>query len=47
VVWVSLATDRTLSQSFSPHSAIALYRLSIILAEAAGAGLAWLDENIT
>jgi len=37
-----------LSQSFSPvHiSAIALYRLVSILAEAAGAGLAWLDENI-
>jgi uncharacterized membrane protein YbhN (UPF0104 family) len=36
-----------LSQSFSPAlaiSAIALYRLISILAEAAGAGLAWLDE---
>jgi uncharacterized membrane protein YbhN (UPF0104 family) len=39
-----------LSQSFSPGlviSAITLYRLVSILAEAAGAGLAWLDENIT
>jgi len=41
--------QRTLSQSFSGLviSAIALYRLVSILAEAAGAGLAWLDENIT
>ena len=37
-----------LDQSFSPGlviSAIALYRLVSILAEAAGAGLAWLDEH--
>ena len=38
-----------LEQRFSPGliiSAIALYRLVSILAEAAGAGLAWLDERI-
>jgi uncharacterized membrane protein YbhN (UPF0104 family) len=37
-----------LQQSFSPGlliGAIALYRLISILAEAAGAGLAWLDEQ--
>lgn len=37
-----------LQQRFSPAlviSAIALYRLVSILAEAAGAGLAWLDER--
>ena len=37
-----------LDQRFSPGlviSAIALYRLVSILAEAAGAGLAWLDEH--
>ncbi len=37
-----------LAQSFSPAvviSAIALYRLVSILTEAAGAGLAWLDEH--
>lgn len=39
-----------LAQRFSPGliiSAIALYRLVSILAEAAGAGLAWLDEHVT
>lgn len=39
-----------LEQRFSPGliiSAIALYRLVSILAEAAGAGLAWLDERIS
>jgi uncharacterized membrane protein YbhN (UPF0104 family) len=39
-----------LSQRFSPAlviSAIALYRLVSILAEAAGAALAWLDEHIS
>ncbi len=38
-----------LAQSFSPAlviSASALYRLVSILAEAAGAGLAWLDEHL-
>jgi len=38
-----------LAQRFSPGlviSAIALYRLVSILAEAAGAGLAWLDEHL-
>ncbi|MBV8883741.1 MAG: flippase-like domain-containing protein, partial [Chroococcidiopsidaceae cyanobacterium CP_BM_RX_35] len=39
-----------LAHSFSPTliiSAIALYRLVSILAEAAGAGLAWLDEYLS
>ena len=39
-----------LEQSFSPGlviSVIALYRLVSILAEATGAGLAWLDERIS
>jgi len=38
-----------LAQSFSPGliiSAVALYRLVSILAEAAGAGLAWLDQHL-
>jgi hypothetical protein len=37
-----------MSRTFSPgilFSAVALYRLVSVLAEAAGAGLAWLDER--
>jgi len=47
--WFWCLTDRNFESKLFGLviSAIALYRLVSILAEAAGAGLAWLNENIT